>query len=122
MPSIKKSPQYDCLLIGIGLPNERLKTKITKRIDNMLKQGLEKEVRKLSNKYGFNTVLKDSIDYAEWQGYPKNKSLVMVKEEIKRNHLKLVKHQTTWFKRDKRIHRITTQKQAEHLVKNFLNK
>jgi tRNA dimethylallyltransferase len=32
-----------------------------------------------------------------------------------------VKRQITWFKRDKRIHWVSNQKEAEKLVKKFLN-
>jgi tRNA dimethylallyltransferase len=41
-------------------------------------------------------------------------------EQLKSAIHKFSKRQMTWFKRDKRIHWVTNQKEAEQLIKGFL--
>lgn len=118
---LKKSSLFDCLLFGVDISKEELEKRISKRVDEMVASGLQKEVRMLVRKYGFNSVLKESIDYGEWEEYLKGKTTQeKVIERIKQNHLKLSKHQMTWFKKDQRIHWIKNQGEAEKLIKDFL--
>ena len=41
-------------------------------------------------------------------------------EKLKNEIYQFSKRQMTWFKRDKKIHWITTQQEADILIKNFL--
>ena len=65
----KRQPKFDTLIIGIKTDRETLYSKIDARIDQMIKDGLVEEVRKLVDKYGmfkesFNTIgYKEIIDY-----------------------------------------------------------
>ncbi len=116
---LKKNPQFDCLLIGIKLTKEKLQKKVSQRVDKMIELGLEKEVKKLSEKYGFNSVLGESIGYQEWEKSG-SRAAAEIAEEIKFNTYHLAKRQMTWFKKDKRILWVENYKQAENLIKNFL--
>ena len=100
----KKEPIYDVLQIGIKINKKELEERIKKRVDKMIKQGLEKEVRKLSKKYGFNIPPMQTIGYREWQDYfDKKENLENTIEKIKTNTIKFAKRQMTWFKKDKTI-------------------
>jgi len=118
VPVFKKtSLPYPVLIIGISK-----KPKISERVEQMFKLGLEKEVKNLVKKHGWITSLQ-AIGYQEWQDYFKGKiNKNEVKNSINLHTKQFAKRQMTWFKRDKRIKWIKNQKEAEKLVKNFLRK
>lgn len=113
---------FDVLEIGIKLPKEKLKERITKRVEKMFKSGLEKEVKSLVKKYGWLPIFQ-TIGYQEWRDYLEGKiNENEVKEKIKIHTFQFVKRQMTWFKRDKRVFWVRNYKEAEKLVKNYLGK
>jgi tRNA-2-methylthio-N6-dimethylallyladenosine synthase len=100
----KKEPIYDIFQLGIKIDKEELEKRISKRVDKMIKQGLEKEVRKLSKKYGFNVYPMQTIGYREWEDYfNKKETFKNTIEKIKINTIKFAKRQMTWFKKDETI-------------------
>lgn len=117
----KGKPFFEVLEIGIKLNKEKLKEKISKRVEKMFKLGLEKEVKNLTKKYSFEIPPMQTIGYQEWQEYFKEKiKKDKLKEKIKTHTFQFAKRQMTWFKRDKRINWIKNYKEAETLVKKFL--
>lgn len=91
---------YDCIILGIKTNKKDLENQIKKRVNKMIKDGLEKEAKKIYKKYG---VLK-TIGYQEWQDYFEKKSTIEeLKNKIIANTIKYSKRQITWFKKDKRI-------------------
>jgi len=95
---------FDVLQIGIKVDKEELQKRISKRVDLMFRQGLEKEAKKLYKKYGFKIYPMQTIGYQEWQDYFKGLiSKEEVKERIKINTFNFSKRQMTWFKKDKSI-------------------
>ncbi len=116
----KKKQLFDTLEIGIKLEREKSKRKVKKRIEEMFKSGLEKETKKLFKKYGWISSMQ-TIGYQEWKNYLEGK---INKEEVKNlislHTIQFTKRQMTWFKRDKKIHWIKSQKEAEKLIKEFL--
>jgi len=122
VPKIKKQPKYDCLLLGLKPANALLKQKINQRVDLMIRQGLEREVKNLVKKYGWTSVLKNTIGYSEWKApsaFPMERRSAPF--QIKGNTWKYAKRQMTWFKRDKRIIWLKNAKQAQKEIKLFLN-
>ena len=116
----KDRPLFNNLQIGIRLPKKKLEKKISKRIENMFKLVLEKEVKKLIKKYGWIFSLQ-TIGYQEWNDYFKRKiEKKTVKENIKFHTLQFAKRQMTWFKRDKRIFWIKNYQEAAKLIEKFL--
>lgn len=104
-PRSKQEPLYNVLQIGIKKTKKELEENIRKRINKMIKQGLEKEAKRLLSKYPNNPNL-NTIGYQEWrQDKPK--------ENIISNTIKFAKRQMTWFKKDKSIKWIKNLKQAE---------
>ena len=126
----KKKQLFDILEIGIKPGKEELERRINKRVEKMFKLGLEKEVKKLFKKYGWIPSM-ETIGYQEWSSFAPSAAKAMegkktsedkkkIKEEIKLHTLQFAKRQMTWFKKDKRIHWIRNQKEAEKLIGEFL--
>ena len=91
-------------MIGIKLSKNESQRRIKKRVDKMIKLGLEKEAKKFPLPV---------IGYQEW-------SLPNPKDSIIQHTIQYARRQMTWFKRDKRIKWVKNYQQAEKLVKKFL--
>ena len=92
------------IIIGLWPEREQLKGRITKRVDHMLKNGLEQEVQKLAGQYGWEAEGLKGIGYREWHDYfngPQN--LETTRQRIISSTVNLSKRQRTWFKRHAQI-------------------
>lgn len=119
----QSKPLFDFLQIGISQPREKLRTRIDKRIDMMIREGLIDEVKNLIKKYPVQTRAFEAIGYREIIDHLQGKtSLEEAAKAMKKNTWHFAKRQLTWFRKDKSIHWLTTQAQAEKLTKNFLQK
>ena len=113
----KGEPLFNSLQIGIKLSKSKLKQRIIKRTNKMLRLGLEKEVKHLAKKYK-NSPLLHTIGYREFFEESNSKE---VKQKIAIHTLQFAKRQMTWFKRDKKIYWTKNYQQSKALVKKFLN-
>lgn len=87
---------YDYLIIGLRLERETLYTRVNKRVDEMIEQGLEEEARHLQH-LAHPTAF-DAIGYKEWQPYFAGQTTREdVIETIKRHTRRYVKKQMTYF-------------------------
>lgn len=119
----KGSPIFDVLEIGIKISKEKLEKRISKRTDGMIKSGLEKEVKKLVKKYGWEIAPLQTIGYQEWKPYfNKETTKKQVKENIKLHTVQFARRQMTWFKRDKRIEWTKNCLEAKKIINKFLSK
>jgi len=117
----KGEPLFDVLEIGLSLSEEKLKEKIEKRVNKMMKTGLVKEVQNLIKIYDKNLPTFDAIGYREIIDYLNKKiSLAEAIKKIKKNTWHFAKRQMTWWKSDKRIIWVKSYQRAEKLVKGFL--
>lgn len=96
--STKNSRPFQCIKIALNLPREELYARINARVDQMISDGLEQEVRSLSE-YREYMALK-TVGYRELFDYFDGKC---TREEaigkIKQNTRKYAKKQITWLKR-----------------------
>jgi tRNA dimethylallyltransferase len=116
----KTKPFFNALIIGLKLPKEELKQKVSKRTKKMIQIGLETEVKNLVSKYGWIPSLQ-SIGYQEWKGYFNDKiNKKEVQNLIELHTLQYIKRQMTWFKKMKEIKWIEDPKIAIELTKLFL--
>lgn len=91
-------------VLGISVPRDELRGRVTKRVDTMLAAGLEQEVQHLSEKYGWEVEPMKGIGYREWREYFEGtKTLAQTRERIISSTMKLAKRQRTWFKRNNSI-------------------
>jgi tRNA dimethylallyltransferase len=90
---------YDVTLIGLTLDRDILYNRINQRVDQMVEEGLEQEVRKLYEQ-GIRDVLSiQAIGYKELYQY--FDGLISFQEAIdllKRNSRRYAKRQLTWFR------------------------
>lgn len=87
---------YDFTLIGLRASREEVYNKINKRVDEMFKEGLLEEAKRLYDKNYKNYA--NIIGYRELNEYFNNNiSLEEAKELIKQNTRHYAKRQFTWF-------------------------
>ena len=115
------NPLFDVLEIGISLPKEKLIERINLRVDQMIKDGLVKEVEDLIKKYGQNQQAFDAIGYREIIDFLNKKTtLEQAANLMKKNTWHFAKRQITWFKKDKKIIWIKSLKEAGALCQDWL--
>lgn len=119
----KDSLRSNTLILGIQLEHQVLLNKIEQRVDSMISRGLEAEVSKLANKYGWDCEAMKGIGYKQWQEYFNGTlDITEVRYKIIKDTLSLAKRQRSWFKRNKSIQWVGSLEQAAQLVQHFLNK
>lgn len=124
------------LVMGIRVDRDHLRQRVEQRVDGMLEQGLEAEVYRLAETYGWPAEAMKGIGYREWQpylapqtmvgqalGYDGGQTLARTRERIIAATMGLAKRQRTWFKRNKSIHWLQASQaktQAVDLVTTFV--
>ncbi|UAY54447.1 tRNA (adenosine(37)-N6)-dimethylallyltransferase MiaA [Arachidicoccus terrestris] len=94
----KQDRGFQVINIGLATPRDVLYQRINTRVDIMMAQGLEKEVRTLYPFRHLNAL--QTVGYREWYPYFEGKTdLLSVKETIQRNTRHYAKRQITWFKK-----------------------
>lgn len=113
---------YDALQIGISFDREKLYEKINKRVDEMVEEGLVREVEGLMQQgYSENLQSMTGIGYRQIVEYLTGKiSSMEAVELIKRDTRRYAKRQITWLKRDKTIKWVNAVKEAQDLIKKFV--
>ncbi len=100
--SLKLPPPYCATVIGLYYPNrEVLYERISKRVEQMLLDGLEEETRTLEKDGVFltNTTASQAIGYKELLPYIRGEeSLDVAKENLIRATRRYAKRQMTWFR------------------------
>jgi tRNA dimethylallyltransferase len=117
-------PSYDYLKIGLVLPDQELKEKISIRLFARIREGMFGEVKNLHKK-GLSWKRMDGLglEYRYISRYLRgNISKEEMKEKLKTEIWRYAKRQKTWFKKDKKIHWFhpSEQKKIEEEVQKFL--
>lgn len=93
-----KRRSFDIVKIGLDCPREVLYDNIDRRVLKMIQQGLEREVRSVSNKRHLNAL--NTVGYKEMFAYLDGEyDLDRAIELIQRNTRHYAKKQLSWFKR-----------------------
>jgi len=117
----KSQPEFETLQIGLKTERTKLYSQINQRVEQMIENGLLEEIEGLIKKYSPSSPGLNSIAYQEIILYLQNKiTLQEAIDLIKKNTRHYARRQITWFKKNKRIHWVTTYPQANNLIKNFL--
>ena len=88
--------------VGLNIDRQALYEKINKRVDDMMKQGLQEEVKSVYAYKHLNSL--QTVGYQELFDYFDGKiSLEKAVELIKRNTRRYAKRQLTWFRKDPEI-------------------
>jgi tRNA dimethylallyltransferase len=98
----KRKRNFEVLKIGLERPREVLYERINLRVDKMVEEGLEEEVRGLLELKHLNAL--NSVGYSEFIDFFEGKiSREKAIELIKRNTRRFAKRQMTWWAKDKEI-------------------
>lgn len=105
----KQKLRHNTLIIGIKTDREILQNHIIQRVDSMLENGLEDEVKGLSEQYGWDCEALKGVGYVQWKDYfLGSQTLTETRQKIIKATQDLAKRQRTWFKRNKSIQWLTT--------------
>ena len=123
VPPLKKQPlSYPVLILGIKKTREALKKLIKKRLLKRLKRGMVAEVKKLRKQgVSWKRLEEFGLEY-RWIAYflQKKISFSEMVEKLQKDIEDFARRQMVWWKKDKRVYWITSQREAEKKVKEFL--
>ncbi len=112
MDKLEPNTKYDFKIHIVNMDREWLYTRINRRVDKLMEEGLLKEVKHLlSMGYNHNTPAMKGIGYKELLSYlDGNSTLEEAVNDIKTNTRHYAKRQLTWFKRYENAHWVDIQK------------
>lgn len=86
--------------IGLFAPKDLLELRIRKRVEQMIENGLEEEIKSLLTHYSWETPGLQSIGYIEWKEYLEGKvSKEQLLQNIVTSHLQYARKQMIYLKR-----------------------
>lgn len=98
-----KSRPFKIIKIGLTRDREELYDRINRRVDQMMKEGLLEEARRVYPYRALNAL--NTVGYKELFNYFSGEwTLDLAIEKIKRNSRVYARKQMTWFKHDPEIH------------------
>lgn len=98
----EKHRPFDIVKIALNCDRELLHQRINLRVDEMVKAGLETEVRSVYPQKHLNSL--NTVGYREWFNYfdgeiTRDKAI----ELVKRNSRRYARKQITWFRKDEKV-------------------
>ena len=100
----KQKPRYDAIQIGIDCDRSELHDKINRRVDWMMMNGWDEEVRELFRFYTAESQAFKSIGYKQMIQYLRGEiTRAEAVKEIKAVTRQYARRQLTWFRRDRNI-------------------
>lgn len=117
----EKSP-YDVLEIGIRLPDEVLKKRIDAVVDERVRDGVVREIKRLHKRgVSWRRLENLGLEYRFISSHIKGEiDLEAMKESMKREYRRYAKRQMTWFKKNKDIIWVDAPEKAFPIVRDFL--
>ncbi len=110
------------LIIGLDVPRDILKQRITDRVQDMVAVGFIEEVQHLMKIYPESKALL-APGYKAFSEYINgNLSIEDAEALFIKNDYQLVRRQMTWFKRNKSIHWINNPSNSVEIITTFLSK
>lgn len=98
----KKPRPFAIQKIGLEMPRAQLYERINQRVVEMVKMGLEAEVKALLPHFHLNAL--QTVGYHEWVSYFKGEQPIeKIIDAIQQNTRHYAKRQMTWFKKDASI-------------------
>jgi tRNA dimethylallyltransferase len=109
-----KQIRPNTLVIGLTLNKDIIQSRIEKRLQIMLKNGLLDEVKMIGEKFGWEGEAMTGLAYRVFKDVVLGTKTVeeAIQEDIKQE-MSLVKRQITWFKRNKDIHWLDAEDPAQ---------
>jgi tRNA dimethylallyltransferase len=120
--ALNPSSDYDVLILGVSISEKKLHENIHRRLVTRLRHGMIREVERLhENGLSFKRLESLGLEYRYLGRYlhgklTKQEMAAELEKEIRR----YAKRQMTWFRKNKSIRWIKTEREAEKEIKNFL--
>lgn len=100
--SVKKQRDFEVIKIGLEMDRALLNERIRLRVDQMIQEGLENEVKSLLPYFHLNAL--QTVGYSEWLPYFEHHvTIEEVALGITTHTRQYAKRQMTWFKKDKDV-------------------
>lgn len=116
-------PKYRVLMLEPKIERDALYRRIDRRVDAMVGAGLLREAKRLVRRHGWATPAMSALGYGQLRGAIEGKEpLETGIERLKRDTRRYAKRQLTWFRKDRRIRRITSPQDALRLARHFLDR
>lgn len=113
----RKEPDFDYKMFAIDIKREVLYSRINKRVDIMLENGLIQEVKNIYKKYEKFPTSMQALGYKEVVEYIEGKiSKEEMIEKIKMESRRYAKRQLTWFRKNKQTKWLNGQDSIEHNI------
>lgn len=114
----RRAMRYDAVYLGLSLPRDVLYARIDHRVDLMMEQGLEEEVRRaLAAGVPQDALSMTSLGYRQIIQYLNGQiSLERAVELIKRDTRHFAKRQLTWFRHDPNIQWVDKQGKSDRQI------
>ncbi len=116
--------KYDYKIVGLWLEREKLYDRINRRVDNMIKEGLETEAKNIIDmlKNSGKVTSFQAIGYKEFLKYFEgeitfDEAISSIKQESRR----YAKRQITWFKRTNGLKWIDVERDIEEVIKDIID-
>lgn len=111
----RQTMRYNAAYLALSLPRDMLYQRINQRVDLMMEQGLEQEVRRaLDNGTPADALSMTSLGYRQMIQYLQGEiSLEKAVELIKRDTRHFAKRQLTWFRHDPNIQWVDKEGKSE---------
>ncbi|MEG0872499.1 MAG: tRNA (adenosine(37)-N6)-dimethylallyltransferase MiaA [Clostridia bacterium] len=118
-----KDVKYDFKIFCIDFPRQNLYERINKRVDLMIKQGLEEEAKMVFDKKLSKTVTcMQAIGYKEFFPYFEGEiTLEDATNKLKQETRRYAKRQVTWFRNKLKTYSIDGEKNKEELTNEIIN-
>lgn len=123
VPPLSRNPlPYPTLFLGIARSKEELQARIQTRLLARLRQGMVAEVARLhAQGLSWKRFHALGLEYRSIALYLRHKlTKTEMMAQIQKASEEFARHQMNWFKKDKRIHWISTARAALPLVRSFL--
>jgi len=121
----KQAPLFNVLIIGLTVDRVELYRRIDQRVDEMMKQGLLAEVKRLVDMgYDFNLPAMSGIGYQQIGMFLKGELVLETAiQRIKFETHRFARHQYAWFRlKDNRIKWFNIQNEAESEITALVSK
>jgi len=123
VPPLKKQPlSYPVLMLGIKKTKEELKKLIKKRLLKRFKKGMVAEVKKLRKQgVSWKRLEEFGLEYRWIAYFLQNKiDFLEMVEKLQKDIEDFARRQMVWWKKDKRVFWIVSQREAEKKIREFL--
>ena len=121
----KQAPLFDVLIVGLTVDRAELYRRIDQRVDEMMKQSLVAEVKRLVDMgYDFNLPAMSGIGYQQIGAFLRGELILETAiQQIKFETHRFVRHQYAWFRlKDERIKWFNIQSGAESEIIALVSK